>query len=320
MNRWKRTREDAIDLVIGFLFGAPLCAALLQRWPQQPEQTLGYYLRDWAFCGVMLFCFGIVRGFRLWRQPQSQRRAALSAGALRIVASLIYFAVIAAGGSLLWVADSFVLKQWDFWVRFWVVVPLGFPLIFGFALLGLWAGSVVNGKISSADKPRVTTRSLRVPDAFSLAQLAQPLLLRTDEKALAWFSVPCFALSAGAWTGYGSYLADAQLDEAIIAASFALWIGLGGLFCLAQSRALGQISATQLRPRLRRAFSWQKVASVEESCSCHLLGVEEMRLLHFQNAQGKSLWNLPLSEVNQDDLRELEQLIPDLQLGATDVN
>lgn len=65
MKHWKMPREDTINLAASFLMALPLWFALLKFWPEQPEQTLGYYLRDWAFYGVMLFCFGVARAIRL---------------------------------------------------------------------------------------------------------------------------------------------------------------------------------------------------------------------------------------------------------------
>lgn len=318
MKHWKMTREDTINLAASFVLALPLWFVLFKFWPEQPEETLAYYLRDWAFFGVMLLCLGVVRLVRLWCGPQSERGAALQKGALEVLVGVVYVAVTLSGAALLWSVDKFVLQAWPFWARFVVAVPLGFPAFFGFMMLGLWIGSVLRGKILPSDKPQLVTRKLAVPDAALRAQLSSPLVLRREEKWLVWFCLPCLALSVGAWTGFSSSLVAGQFDSAIFIASFALWIGLGGVFLLTQSGRLGRISATELKPRFRRAFSWQEVALLEESLARNLFGVGEIRVLQFLSGNGKSLWNLTLSEINSSDLEVLEQLMPALRTPSPD--
>ena len=312
MENWKITREDAIDWGATLLLALPLCFFALANWPQQPEGTLACYLREWGTAGIVLLCYIAVRGVRVWRQNATQRRQSLRAGGLELLVGSTYFAVVAAGGALLWAFDRFVLMPQSFWLRFAVVVPLGFPLLFGIMLLGLWAGSYVKGRVSPADALRITVRPLRVPDAEQRAQFEPPLRLRRRDRWLCWLAVPCALLSVGAWTGFATALAQNKEGDAVFIAAFALWIGIGALFMGTQALPHGRIGAGRLRSRWRRAVSWREVAVIEEVHSRHLLGVAETRALHFQNARGQSLWQLPVDEVHPDDLRRLQQLLPDL--------
>ena len=312
MSSWKIDREELVDVALSALLALPFYPLIPRFWPEQPPETLGYYLRDWAFFVPMILCLGLVRAVRLWRDPHAQRATAFRKGAIELLLGALYFVVIVAGAALLWSIDNWILQAWPFWARFAVAVPLGFPALFCFMMLGMWSGSVIRGRIAPADNPQIVTRQIAVPDATLRAQLPPILVLRRAENWMGWLCLPCLALSVGAWTGYHSALSEGKLDSALLIASFALWIGLGGVFSLTQSGKLGRISATELKPRFRRAFNWQEVASIEESLARNLLGIGEIRVLQFQNARGQSLWNLGLSEINADDLKVLKLLLPDV--------
>ena len=313
MKPGKMTRAEKIALAISFVLALPLWFVLFKIWPEQPPETLRYYLRDWSFAGIMLFYFGVVRAIQVWHGPQSERGAALQKGALEVFVGIVYFAFAIVGAALIWAFDRWVMQTWPFWVRFAVAVPLGFPAFFGFMMLGLWIGSILRGRILPAEKPQLVARKLAVPGVVLRTQLVSPLILRREETWLGWLCLPCLALSVGAWTGAQAALTAGKFDSAIFIASFALWIGLGGAFMLTQSGTLGRISATELKPRFRRAVAWQEVASMEESLARNLFGLGEIRVLQFQNATGKSLWNLTLSEIKSTDLEALEQLMPALR-------
>lgn len=301
-----------LSMLVVFLFQL----ALWRLWPDAPEGSWEDYAREWAFFPLSLAVFYGGRALFQWRNAPSgeEKRLAVRSGAASLVLLAIYLATVAAGVAILWAIDLYILQKWPFWARFAVVVPLGFPTFFGFALLGLWLGGKVKGWLSPRDKSRIETREIALPDAESLRQFSLPLRLRSNQKFLGWVGVLAALMGALALVACASQIAVGDFQTSLVTASLGLWMSLGALFSWFQSRSPGQISDSMLQPRLGRAFEWGQVAKIEEICTHNLFGEGQQRVLSFQNSAGKSLWNLSLDEIDERDLQNLLSL---LQVAAT---
>lgn len=300
---------------LSFLIALALALALwLSPWPYAvgriaglPDDSVGI----WSFVISALVFLVALHGLRCWNElpPQRQKREAMRLAAAQLARAVVLVALFVALFWMLREGDQALLGGWlqsDDWI------PSGVETVLSGALC--WMATRGANVVAETIWPGHKIEALRAPDGAALCALKKPVLVRSAGADARILTLILVALSAiclviYAWTALVSRTTGAPSSASLTWAVAGLVTAGCALRCWWECLDWGTVTPSEIRPRLGRACKWWDVARVEEANVARFIESDERRLI-FRDAQGRVLWQLPLDEINEADLRELMRLFP----------
>ena len=248
-----------------------------------------------------------LRARRFWLElPNSRRQGgAVSFAYSQLTRALVFAAVVGGGIALFMSLMGDWLRQGGIWEL----------LITELLIVGVLLKAASRAADAAGDPIWNGARieKTHAPDGAALLALNEPFVVGRS-RADARISMVIFAaLSAVCLLAYSFvYIAARSAGTAAPAPTWA-FIGfillLFSLLCWWECAPLGEVNASQIRPRFGRSFNWWDVAQVEETRVSRFLEGNELRVI-FRDAQGAALWQIPIDKLESGEKRELWRLFP----------
>lgn len=260
-----------------------------------------------AFIAAFVFIWMTLRARRIWLElPSSQRQNGVWAFAAAQLARGVVFWSITGGGTMLFFSQSEALMRGASDWATTMVEMLVAGVCFKVATM---ASDTVGDPIWRNARVEKT----RAPDGAALIGLDKPLIVGRTQSSGRFWIVILAAMGAVCLLTYASSFVAARASVAALPAP--TWAIVGFVLMLValrywwESLPYAEVSASEIRPRMGRAFHWWNVARIEEARVSKFMDGDELRLI-FRDARGAVLWQLPLDELEMGDKRELRRLFP----------
>lgn len=267
-----------------------------------------------AFIAAFFVIWMTLRSRRTWLElPPSRRQGGASAFAISQLVRAVVFVGIIVGGTML------IFAQTNDWMRGasdWATTTVEM-LVAGVCFK---ASTMASDAVGDPIWRNARIEKTRAPDGAALTGLKMPFVVgkaRADGRV---FIAIIAASGAVCLLVYASLFVAARAGGAALPAP--TWAIAGFVLLLVALRywweclPYATVNASEIRPRMGRAFHWWDVAQIEEARVSKFMDGDELRLI-FRDVKGAILWQLPVDELERGDKRELWRLFPELDKQQT---